>query len=259
MHLDLPRQIGDEAGAFAIAGDTRVIGDGGLGSSVGRRERRTERCEQRANGDGQGRCGGGQYTLNLHRPPNDLTRPALGRRLSAAKPKNRCDGSKLARSRPNLNHAPVKRLLWRLCGPPHRNTCQISRHTRNKGQARFRARALGRQTAIRAKLFRASGPSNSQDAEERSGGQVTDGRQTNFLKPRLNRGGEDCDARSHQSAKPRKSPGFANGVDRLVASDGPARKPVTRTAHGWSQRIMVYCSTARADLGRDPQQTDPAL
>jgi len=42
-------------------------------------------------------------------------------------------------------------------GMPSREACQISRQARNKGQARFRAGALGRQTAMGRNLFRASG------------------------------------------------------------------------------------------------------
>ena len=40
MHVDLFRQIGDEARALPVAGDAGVIGDDGLGRGVDRRKRR---------------------------------------------------------------------------------------------------------------------------------------------------------------------------------------------------------------------------
>jgi len=44
-----------------------------------------------------------------------------------------------------------------------------------------------------------------------------------ILRPRLKkRGGEDCDARSEHSSKPRKSRGFVDRADHLPANGGRA-------------------------------------
>ena len=82
------------------------------------------------------------------------------------------------------------------------------------------------------------------------------GRLVEILRPRLKRGGEDCDARSEPLSKPRKSWGFADRADRLPANGGRALAAYFRTADGASQRIMVYWSLARAELGREPGMAD---
>ena len=55
MHVDLFGQIGDEARALAVAGNARVISDGGLGFGRGRHDRKAAERAARANSDGQGR------------------------------------------------------------------------------------------------------------------------------------------------------------------------------------------------------------
>ena len=87
----------------------------------------------------------------------------------------------------------------------------------------MRASALGRQTAIRAELFPASGLILKGRDAEKGGGQVTEGRQMELLKPRPKRGDEDCDARSVQFDKSRKSRDFTDADQ--TAGDGRARGP----------------------------------
>ena len=170
-------------------------------------------------------------------------RPRPGGTRAAAMRQNRLD----------LGQILTTHSLSDSCDPlraSHRDTCQISRQARNKGQARFRATALGRQTAIRAELFRASGLIRTARTQKRSGGQVTDGRQMKLLKPRLKRGGEDCDARSEHSAKPRKSWGFADGADHMPASDGRALGAViSRPLMGRRSKSWSIASLARAGPG----------
>ena len=86
-----------------------------------------------------------------------------------------------------------------------------------RDQARFGARALGRQTAIRAELFRAIlalferlGTQNEAAANRQKAVRW------NFLKP-LRRGGEDCDAKSAYVTKPRKSRGFTHRAEHCSA------------------------------------------
>ena len=68
VHVDLLRQIGDEARALPVAGNARVVGDGGLRLGLGRQDRKAGPIRA-TKGDGQCRRDRSQGTLELASSP----------------------------------------------------------------------------------------------------------------------------------------------------------------------------------------------
>ena len=145
--------------------------------------------------------------------------------------------------------------MTRLRASAPSEACQISCHTRNKGQAHS-SPSPGRQTAIRADLFPAALALWNWRGRRKDRRPGDSGRPIEISKPRLKRGGEDCDAGSEHSAKSRKYGDFSRIVDPLAAGDGRTLRARNGARHGSSQRIMVYWSLARAGPGREPGTAD---